>query len=144
LSSSSLSKISYSSHPEVLLRNLVYNILKDGAMLTRLPMVTLASPFTLGNNLTWFLFLRTISPCMHAQWLVALNNRQLGDASLTTAEGEASPGDLVRVTLHGRKLKGIVLKETDTRTSHTFEILESIMLPVGSFGNACRCSRSIQ
>jgi len=22
---------------------------------------------TLGNNLTWFLFLRTISPCMHAQ-----------------------------------------------------------------------------
>jgi len=53
--------------PEVLLRNLVYNILKDGAMLTRLPMATLASPFTLGNNLTWFLFLRTISPCMHAQ-----------------------------------------------------------------------------
>ncbi len=65
---------------------------------------------------------------MH-RWLVALNNRQLGDASLTTAEGEASPGDLVRVTLHGRKLKGIVLKETDTRTSHTFEILESNYAP---------------
>ncbi|GEM_PF-993737 len=65
---------------------------------------------------------------MH-KWLVALNNRLFGDASLVTAEGEASLGDLVKVSFYGRKIKGIVLKETENSSHNTLEVVEPNYVP---------------
>jgi primosomal protein N' (replication factor Y) len=65
---------------------------------------------------------------MH-QLLVALNNRLLGEASLVYAQGQASPGDLVEVSIYNKKFKGIVLKEADKPPAFLCKTIESDFVP---------------